>query len=202
MPTHTVAQGECADSIANAHGFTWETVWNHPQNEALRQKRKDPNVLYPGDEIFVPEVEIKKETRPTGKRHTFVKDVAEAKLNVRLLDDDKPLANVPYTLDVDGISLSGVTDGDGFVKQVIPSHARQGRLSVGAGATKDVYEFQFGTVDPIDTDEGLHGRLMNLGFASDSLPAAIAAFQQKEELAVTGEADDATRARLQERFGQ
>jgi peptidoglycan hydrolase-like protein with peptidoglycan-binding domain len=43
---------------------------------------------------------------------------------------------------------------------------------------------------------------MNLGFASDSLPAAIAAFQQKEELAVTGEADDATRARLQERFGQ
>lgn len=202
MPMHTVAQGECTGSIAAAHGFSWETVWNHPQNEALRQKRKDPNVLYPGDEIFVPPVELRKESRPTGKRHSFVKKVTEAKLSVRLLDQDKPRANVPYTLVVDGISMSGVTDGDGFVKHVIPSHAQQGRLSVGAGTTKDVYEFQFGTVDPIETEEGVRGRLMNLGFGTDNLGDAISAFQQKEELSVTGEADAATRARLQERFGQ
>jgi hypothetical protein len=202
MPTHIVAQGDCTGSIADAYGFSWETVWNHPKNEALRAKRKEPNVLFPGDEIFVPEVQIRKESRPTGKRHKFVKKVAEAKLSLRLLDNDQPRANVPYTLVVDGKTIAGVTDGDGFVKQVIPSGAQHGRLSVGAGTTKEIYEFQFGTVDPIETEEGVRGRLVNLGFAADNLADAISAFQLKEELSITGEADAATRARLQDRFGQ
>ncbi len=202
MPTHVVAQGECTSSIADASGLSWETVWNHANNAALREKRKDPNVLYPGDELFVPDVDIKWESGATTQRHTFVKKTAKVTIHLRVLDADKPRASVPYTLVVDGTTLSGTTDGGGHLKHTIPANASSGRLTVGEGASKDVFELLFGTVDPIDTEEGVRGRLVDLGFVTENLSEAISAFQRKEKLTVTGEADDATRARLKEKFGQ
>jgi hypothetical protein len=202
MPTHVVAQGECTSSIADAAGLSWETVWNHPDNAELREKRKDPNVLYPGDELFVPDVQVKWESRPTTKRHTFIKKTAKVTIHLRVLDADKPRANVPYTLVVEGTTLSGATDGGGFLKHTIPANAKSGQLTVGEGASKDVFELLFGTVDPIDTEEGVRGRLLDLGFVTDNLAEAISAFQRKEKLTVTGEADAATCARLKEKFGQ
>lgn len=43
--------------IATHFGFggnNWPTIWNAPQNAALRQRRKDPKLIQPGDQIFVP----------------------------------------------------------------------------------------------------------------------------------------------------
>jgi peptidoglycan hydrolase-like protein with peptidoglycan-binding domain len=59
-----------------------------------------------------------------------------------------------------------------------------------------------GELDPLDTDEGLTGRLLDLGFGTDNLSEAISAFQRKEGLEVTGEANQSTRSQLKERFGQ
>jgi hypothetical protein len=33
---------------------SWQTVWNAPQNAALKARRKDPKLIQPGDKIFVP----------------------------------------------------------------------------------------------------------------------------------------------------
>ncbi|MFJ8719739.1 hypothetical protein ACIRD9_42510 [Streptomyces violaceus] len=33
---------------------SWQTVWNAPQNKALRDKRKDPKKIQPGDKVWVP----------------------------------------------------------------------------------------------------------------------------------------------------
>lgn len=35
-------------------GVKWQTVWNAPQNAALRQKRGAPEKIQPGDQIWVP----------------------------------------------------------------------------------------------------------------------------------------------------
>ena len=43
MPTYTVKQGDCISSIADQMGFFWDTVWNDPNNEQLRNRRKNPN---------------------------------------------------------------------------------------------------------------------------------------------------------------
>lgn len=32
----------------------WQAVWNAPQNKALRDKRKDPTKIQPGDKVWVP----------------------------------------------------------------------------------------------------------------------------------------------------
>lgn len=32
----------------------WQTVWNAPQNAALKAKRKDPKKIQPGDKVWVP----------------------------------------------------------------------------------------------------------------------------------------------------
>lgn len=202
MPNYTVQQGDCITSIADRYGLLWTTVWNHANNNQLRQLRKDPNVLYPGDQLFVPDLDLKQVDSPTDQKHTFVKQGVPAKLKICLLDQDQPRAGVPYQLEIDGALKSGTTDSGGFVQQPLPPSAQRGRLTVGNGTTKDVYEIQFGALDPFDTDTGVRGRLLSLGFGGDDLKEAIKAFQQKEGIPITGEADAATQSRLKDKYGQ
>lgn len=202
-PYYTVNQGDCLNSIAFEHGFYWETLWNHSNNTELKQKRKDPSVLMAGDVVHIPDLTPKEESGATEQCHTFRLKGVPAKVKIRLCVEDQPLANEPYTLYVDGVEAGqGNTDRDGYVEAAISPHAKEGRLLVGMGEEQDVFVFQLGTVDPIDTDEGVRGRLHNMGYDVSDLAEAVRAFQTKENLSVTGTADDATRARLKERFGQ
>ncbi len=202
MPTYSVRQGDCISSIADELGLKWETVWNHGNNASLRQKRKDPNVLYPGDEVYLPDRETKELSRNTDQKHKFVKKEEPTKLKLRLLDDYQPRAGVKYQLEIDGVLKSGTTDSNGFITEMIPAGARSGRLLVGQGPTKDHYDLRLGELDPLETEEGIRGRLIDLGFGADNLNDAISAFQKREGLETTGEANDATLNRLKERFGQ
>jgi peptidoglycan hydrolase-like protein with peptidoglycan-binding domain len=45
-------------------------------------------------------------------------------------------------------------------------------------------------------------RLSDLGYGTDNMSEALKAFQAKQKLEVSGNIDDATRARLKEIFGQ
>ena len=65
MSRITVNAGDCIDSIAYGHGMLWKSIWNHPENQELKQRRKDPNVLAEGDEVFVPEIELRDEDAAT-----------------------------------------------------------------------------------------------------------------------------------------
>lgn len=85
MPEYTVKQGDCLSSIAARHGLFWEKVWNHPKNSKLKEKRKDPNILYLGDVVFVPDKDKKEESGPTEQRHRFRKKGTPAKLRLRLM---------------------------------------------------------------------------------------------------------------------
>ena len=53
--SHVVTQGEHLSQIAKRYGFRdSRTVWDHPDNAALRERRPSPNVLLPGDVIQIP----------------------------------------------------------------------------------------------------------------------------------------------------
>ena len=204
MPTqHVVEQGDCFSSIAEQYGISWKTIWNHPGNAELKQKRKDPNVLYPGDVVTVPDKDLKEEDRPVDARHKFKMDGEPTHIKIRLLIDDQPRAGVSYQLIVNGKTIKGSTDGGGYLQADIPPDAQTGILIVGEGTTQEVHELGLGSLDPIETDSGVRGRLEAMGYQVDEdLAPAVRAFQFKENLEVTGVIDDSLRAKVKEKFGQ
>lgn len=204
MPNHTVKQGECITSIADKYGLFWETVWNHAQNAELKRQRQDPNVLQQGDELFIPDKEQKQEDCATEQKHRFRKKGIPAMLKVRILLSNEPLSDKPYTLIIDDqINAEGITDQDGFVEEPIPPNAREGSIIIGEGENRLVFPVSLGTIDPIDTDEGVAGRLMDLGYpAHNNLHEAIRAFQKDNDIEPTGNINDQTREKLKEVFGQ
>ena len=59
MPiTYTVVQGDYVSRIAAQQGFAgYSKIWNHPNNAELKNLRQNPEVLYPGDVLFIPDRE-------------------------------------------------------------------------------------------------------------------------------------------------
>lgn len=204
MPTMTVDQGDSISSIAKDNGHFWKTIWEHGQNSGLRSKRKDPNVLFPGDEVFVPDIELKEENRGVNQRHKFKLKGEECKFKMKLLMMGEPRANESYILNLDGKLIKGTTDGDGMIEQVVPADAQSGKLILGDG--KEEYEIRIGHLNPIDEISGVQQRLNNLGFSagaedgelSDDLAAALTAFQNRYHLPANGQLDSATKSKLEQ----
>lgn len=117
---HKAQQGESVESIAHAAGHFWQTVWEHPENAALRELRKSPHVIHPGDVVFVPDLREKKIGCATGMQHPFRRKGVPSRLKVRFLVDDEPRAGASYELFVDGTrQKEGATDGDGWLDEPI-----------------------------------------------------------------------------------
>jgi hypothetical protein len=52
---HTVKHGENLSSIARLYGLaTWRAIYDHPTNAAFRRSHPDPNLIFPGDRVFIP----------------------------------------------------------------------------------------------------------------------------------------------------
>jgi len=204
MSKYQISQGESIPSVAKDNGFFWETLWDHPENAALKEKRKNPNVLFEGDEVFVPEIELKEVTKATEAKHKFKRKGDPLKFRLQLMMMGKPRKNEDYVLVVDGKQITGKTDGDGKLEATIPGNATGGTIKLRGG--KEEYPVRIGHLDPIDTVTGVKQRLNNLGFTcgseddtlDDGTKAALQKFQNKFKLTVTGEPDDATKAKLTE----
>ncbi len=85
MSEYIVQQGDCTSSLAGKSGLFWETIWNHPQNAELKSKRKDPNILVPGDKIFIPEKELKQVDCASDQKHRFKRKGVPVILRLRLM---------------------------------------------------------------------------------------------------------------------
>ncbi|MFA6044916.1 MAG: peptidoglycan-binding protein [Phycisphaerales bacterium] len=80
--SYEVASGDCISSIAYEHGFFWKTLWEHPNNEALRTARGDGHILLPGDRVTVPPLVPRTEDCQTARRHRFKREGVPAKLRI------------------------------------------------------------------------------------------------------------------------
>lgn len=204
----TVRRGDCLINISAAEGFFWRTVWQHPENSELRQRRKSHNVLKEGDRLYIPDRQLKTLTAETTKRHTFVRRGVPASFTLILNDLGRPRADVAYVLYLDGgSSREGTTDAQGKLQERIPPGVQQGRLIL--TATAEEFEIRFGHIDPIDEITGIQTRLWNLGFYEADVDgelnaetvAAIAEFQRFHDLPGEGELTDATKHKLVEENG-
>jgi len=197
---YAVKSGDCISSIAKDKGHFWETIWNDAGNAELKAERKEPNVLFPGDKVAIPEKEEKKEPGAAEQRHRFCRKGEPTYLRLRMLDHDEPRSNEPYTLTIAGQRRDGTTDKDGYLSEPIPGQAREAILKMG----DDEYKLQLGHLDPVAAVSGVQQRLNNLGFPCGKVDgifgprtrAALNAFRRSVNLEPAAEIDDQVRAAL------
>lgn len=194
------------ESIAYRHGHHPDTVWNHPQNSALRDKRGSMHVLLRGDRVFVPDLRKKTLALPTGQRHALRRHAVPAVLRLRIVIFGRPVRQRPCRVCFpahDELRLE--TDDEGFVEIPLYPDAEAGRL---VAELEDGTSLEFAIrprrLDPVTTMTGVQARLSNLGFYQGEIDGllnlntlfALQNFQRACGLAVTGSVDEPTRAAL------
>ena len=206
MPIRRVDQGDCVYAIAAESKVHWETIWTAPENSELRRRRKVPGVLYPGDEVFVPTPAPRVESVATDQVNRFRVRETVARLRVRFASGDDPWADEPYVLEFGRSTRIGRLDAEGLLDVLIPAGLTEAIIRID---DRDPIALRVGSLDPPDTRTGVAGRLRNLGWLGDpggdgpsyEVGAAIAAFQARHGLTVTGQMDDVTAERLVDAHG-
>ncbi len=201
-----VEQGECIFSIAFKAGHNWKTIWNHPQNRMLREKRGSPHVLLPGDRVFIPAIEPGRYPETTEKRHRFVLQGVPIHFEIEVYRDNKPRKGEPYVLQIEGRTQSGTIPGDGILRAKMMPGDQQGSLTIGSGPTAEEFKLVFGKLDPAHSKSGAAARLRHLGYLGNSeededLADAVTRFQLENGLNESGELDDPTARQLAEKHG-
>jgi N-acetylmuramoyl-L-alanine amidase len=204
---HKVKQGDCSSSIAFEKGFFVDTIWNHPNNKELKEKRKDPNVLMPGDIVFVPDKRLKEVSEATNNVYKYKCKNTPEKLKLQFFKADEPRANEDYELEIDGLKFSGKTDSQGRLEQSIPPSAAKGQIRLLKDG--DTYDLLLGNLDPYDEVTGVQGRLRHLGFYFGSIDGKITAelehaiqeFQITKDIEPDGELNGPTIDALKAAFG-
>ena len=215
MSQYTVKQGDHLTKIARAHGFSdYRTIWDHPSNADLKKKRENPNILFPGDIVNIPDEdkELKKVTGSTEKKHTFEKKGKSLMLRLELRHwNNKPMADAECSLEVGGELFPGKTDAKGRVEIEIPSDAENGKLKLSEGPYREL-PFKIGHLDPVDEITGQKGRLNNLGYNSGPVDdedtaqfhSAVEEFQIdffKTTTEVDGKCGTKTQKKMKEAYG-
>lgn len=212
--THVVAQGEHLTSIADQYGFTdYASIWDHANNASLKQSRGNPNVLYPGDSLYIPDKQQKEELGATTKRHVF--KLKQSRLMLRVLVEDafeRPVANASCVLTLDQERSTLASDGSGKLEKQISPTATEGTMVLDTQDTAfqgDVLQISIGALDPVETLTGQAARLDNLGYCAGTpasaedpqFVSAVEEFQCDHALAVDGLPGPQTRAKLKQVHG-
>lgn len=209
---YQVQQGDCMNSIALEHGFFWNSLWGLDENRELREKRKNPNALLPGDRVTVPPLRQRCEERKTGQRWRFKRKGEPTQLLFRMeTPDGKPRAGVKYRIRIDDADeQEGATDGEGQIILRIVGKAKRALLTFDTEAdTPEEYDLNLGALDPISSVSGIQARLNNLGYdcgevdgdLNASTQQALSDFQEACGLPITGKLNEATLVKLLEICG-
>lgn len=210
MASHTAKQGDTIIALASANGFkSADDLLADSGNSTLKENRKDPGVIAPGDVVTIPSRELLQAPSPIDASHKF--KVTRPKAWVRLAVKDAAgvaLANKKYQLTIDGRQTNGTVPADGVIEQQVPTDAQSGQLTVWLSDNPndtEIWMLQIGHMDPIDSISGVQARLINLGFdigkdpdgvLDDATKFAIGAFQARIGIDVTGAIDDTLKEKL------
>jgi hypothetical protein len=212
MRIHIVRRNEHLSQIASRFGVSAAEVWDHPRNGDLRRRRRDPNVLAPGDVLLIPKPPRRDPVRIAhkGSTHFTLPPEPTVTVTIRLRDEHGEFRGEAFDVRLRGARpedpplCEGTTGGSGEVVFDVPVSIHEVVLRVpGRSYATVVY---VGGLDPAATESGIRARLRHLGFLRPSRPGleaqafedAVRRFQAEQGLAVTGRMDADTAARLQD----
>lgn len=209
---HIVIQGECLSSIAKKYGFkNWKTIYEHPENKNLKEKRSTPNILFPGDRIIIPDKSLKQVDLETNGKYKIKIKTQKIQFRIYLKDRKaQPIANKKYELMIDNRTFYGTTGSKGLIEREISEDADIGYLIVEINelpyGEKYSWKIKIGNLDPAEENSGIQARLNNLGFYCGTVDGiigqktkdALKAFQQSYNIEPTGEIDNTTKKKIEE----
>jgi Putative peptidoglycan binding domain len=214
--TYTVLQGDHISKIAKAFGFSdYQTIWNDPHNAELKQTRQNPNVLLPGDSIYIPDRQLREESRSTDQRHSFVKKISKLRLRVTLVDQyEKPISNAACTLVLGAQSRQITSDASGQIDEDIEPDVHDAILVIQDQKPQTPFNnvqlpLKIGDLDPVTAISGQAARLTNMGYFDGDVDqpdpkafkSAVEEFQCDYGLIVDGICGPKTQATLKKVHG-
>jgi len=215
MRPYIVRQGDYLTKLGHIMGFDPDTVWNDPKNQSLKERRPDPEMLHPGDLLWVPDApEARRLKVKNGAVNRYAAQIPKKAVELRIQVGGEPLPKEPFAiLGLGPDPIEGETDEQGWLKTSVDVHVRE--IEVILTRKNRTLRVRVGDLDPIDTISGLRKRLLHLGFykpsrigvenadttEGDALIAALKAFQASKKLPSTGKLDEPTRKALLEAHG-
>jgi N-acetylmuramoyl-L-alanine amidase len=212
---YVIEEGDCLSSLARqARLAHWRKIYDHPANSSLRRLRTDPNVIMPGDRVFIPDCEVNEHRAATDIPHQYDHTRDRTRLRIVVADEDgQPYRDYRYKLTVGKQEFKGHTDDHGLIDQEIDPVAETGELTVWWDLPHPLHckwLLKIGHLDPVEDVSGIQGRLNNLAFdagpvdnvAGPRTRAAVRRFQSKYKLGVDGIAGPATQHKLKEVHGR
>lgn len=217
---YVVCAGDYLTSIAHACGVTPDAIWSLPANAALRKIRTNPEMLAPGDLLYLPAPERKWLQVSLGTTNKFVGTVPKADIKVVLLGPDgEPLAGKTVLLTPKVVDPDPVTDGQGLLALSVPVDVHV--LTAAIADLGLTFAIRVGHLDPHDVDSGTLSRLRQLGYVGDegallrsgqpyvsgidadstALARGVAAFQDAKKLDVTGTVDATLCGAIRDGYG-
>jgi len=210
---YTVQPGDTMTSIAFDRGFHYETIWKYGDNAELREKRKLPHVLLPGDRVAIPELRKRVLQLPTTRLHRFRLRGTPPRIRIVVRDvENRPMTGKRYELKAGSLVYRGATGGDGGIDHFVEPKVHTGELTVWPETPFYPEEFRLALrvsyLEPVESVKGLQARLINLGFhcadeygeIGPATERAIGAFQKANDLEVTGRPDAETQRKLSELY--
>jgi len=204
MAPYVVQKGDHLARLAFQRGFDAEEVWRHPSNAELRELRRDPCILAPGDVLHIPDPAKRGLAFSSGTTNRYVARVP--RMDVHLVIHDQlgtPLPDEPYVIEGLGDAVERRTDQDGAASFAAPVHVREATLLFTRRNVR--LAVRIGDLDPLEEMSGVAARLANLrfldshtGWTGEQLEEALMAFQHGLGLAMTGTLDEATRGALRD----
>lgn len=214
MPTHTVAQGETLTRIAKQYKLgSWQTIYNHPQNASFKALRGNPDIIYPGDKVFIPDPESTPHKIQTNTRTVFKVPSLKEHLRLKLQDSSgQARANTAVKLQIGDTTYNLQSDTNGKIEVELPEESgADAELYVFADDGEEIenrFSLKLGYLDPVSTISGVQARCNALGFDCGKVDgirgnqtiAGVKAFQAAHGLDVDGVAGPITQAKLIETY--
>lgn len=169
---------------------------------ALQVDPPRPPTIIPREEPDLP--------APRMPQATSLRPPKDRYLRLRLMGGGEPRSNKAYVLKLDdGTILKGKTSGDGVLVEKLTPTVRRAKLRLeSAGLGVDESSLDLDALAPPSGLSGVQQRLRNEGLLErvtgsldEATRAALSVYQERHKVAVSGEADRDTQAKLEETHG-
>ncbi len=214
--THVVKQGDTMARIARQHKFgSAAALYEHADNTDFRTLRNDPNLIFPGDEITIPDIEQKVMSVSPAKKHTFRLKRDKEVFKIKIQDGlGTAWQGKRIVLNIGGQEIDAMIGTDGIVEVDLPNGDEGvGALDVYMDPSKDEpthsFEVTLGGLDPVETLSGVQARCNALGHEcgvadgvmGGNTKKGVKAFQASNGLDVDGVPGPMTKTKLKEVYG-